>query len=215
MSNIKFGYWRVRGRGQVPRLLLSYTGALWEDVQYTQPDQWFGKDKVGLGLEFPNLPYLIEGDLKMTETSAICFYICQRSEKGRSLLGQDLQEGAKIMNVVGVVSDLLETINKMAYDKDPEALREKTWELLASKLEYLKKFKGNKEWLFDRLTLADFLVSELSHYIEFIFSDRFGQFVFLKEIQCKFAQLPEIKNYYEQPNAIKAPFTAPVATIKF
>lgn len=85
--SIKLGYWKIRGRGQIPRLLLSYTGATWEDVQYTGPDQWFGKDKHGLGLDFPNLPYLIDGDLKMTESQAICFYICQKSEKGRTLLG--------------------------------------------------------------------------------------------------------------------------------
>lgn len=45
MSKVTLGYWRVRGRGQVPRLLLVYTGAVWEDVQYTQPQQWFGGDR--------------------------------------------------------------------------------------------------------------------------------------------------------------------------
>lgn len=57
-------------------------------------------------------------------------------------------EGAKIMNVVGVISDILELVNKMAYDKDPKPLREKTWEGVQAKLEYLKQFKGKKEWMF-------------------------------------------------------------------
>jgi len=56
----------MRGRGQVPRLLLAYTGAVWQDVQYTQPDQWFGADKDQLGFDFPNLPYIIDGSLKIT-----------------------------------------------------------------------------------------------------------------------------------------------------
>lgn len=49
-EHIKLGYWGIRGRGQVPRLLLAYTGAAWEDVKYTDPTQWFGKDKQTLGL---------------------------------------------------------------------------------------------------------------------------------------------------------------------
>lgn len=75
IDKVTLGYWRIRGRGQVPRLLLAYTGAIWEDVQYTSPEQWFGADQKDLNLDFPNLPYLLEGDFKMTEAGAICSYI--------------------------------------------------------------------------------------------------------------------------------------------
>jgi len=66
MSKVTLGYWKIRGRGQVPRLLLAYTNAIWEDVQYTAPEQWFGADRNSLKLDFPNLPYLIEGDFRIT-----------------------------------------------------------------------------------------------------------------------------------------------------
>ncbi len=65
-SKVTLGYWRIRGRGQVPRLLLAYTGAIWEDIQYTAPEQWFANDKQQLHLDFPNPPYLAEGDFKIT-----------------------------------------------------------------------------------------------------------------------------------------------------
>jgi hypothetical protein len=45
MSKVTLGYWRVRGRAQVPRLLLAYTGTQFEDVQYKESQQWFGGDK--------------------------------------------------------------------------------------------------------------------------------------------------------------------------
>ncbi len=80
-NNIKLGYWGIRGRGQILRLALAYTEAQWENVAYTDPAQWFGKDKNSLGLDFPNLPYLIDGDLKISESSAILRYIAARSEK--------------------------------------------------------------------------------------------------------------------------------------
>lgn len=65
------GYWGIRGKGQVPRLLLNYVGADWEEKVYTDPTAWFGGDKQSLGFDFPNLPYLIDGDLKLSETIAI------------------------------------------------------------------------------------------------------------------------------------------------
>lgn len=74
-NNIKLGYWGTRGRAQVARLLLAYTGAQWEDVVYSDPAQWFGNDKLNLGFDFPNLPYLIDGDLKISEAIAIERYI--------------------------------------------------------------------------------------------------------------------------------------------
>lgn len=44
-DHIRYGYWGVRGAGQVGRLLLAYTGAQWEDVKYTVRENWFDKDK--------------------------------------------------------------------------------------------------------------------------------------------------------------------------
>jgi glutathione S-transferase len=61
------GYWPVRGLGQISRLLLAYSGLKWRDVIYTSGEQW-AKDKTELGLRFPNLPYLIDGEFKITET---------------------------------------------------------------------------------------------------------------------------------------------------
>ena len=63
---MKHGYWGIRGAGQVSRLLLGYCGFEWEEVKYVEMDKWFGQDKQNLGFDFPNLPYLIDGDFKLT-----------------------------------------------------------------------------------------------------------------------------------------------------
>ena len=54
-----------------------YTQAQYEEVAYECGDApdfdkscWFDV-KFNLGLEFPNLPYLIDGDVKITQTVAI------------------------------------------------------------------------------------------------------------------------------------------------
>ena len=107
-GKVKLGYWGIRGRGQVPRLLLAYTNALWEDVRYAAPPEWFGADREKLGFDFPNLPYLIDGDLKLTETQAICGYIVLRAgEKYRGLIGASPQEMAKVQMVGGVVGEVI------------------------------------------------------------------------------------------------------------
>ena len=65
-KNMKHGYWPTRGAAQVGRLLLAYCGHEFEDVRYTDRDKWFNEDKKNLGFDFPNLPYLIDGDFKLT-----------------------------------------------------------------------------------------------------------------------------------------------------
>jgi len=80
-EKIKLGYWGIRGLAQVSRLLLAYTEADWENIAYTDPNAWFANDKQNLGFDFPNIPYLIEGDFKITESSAVERYIIERSNK--------------------------------------------------------------------------------------------------------------------------------------
>jgi glutathione S-transferase len=48
-----------------------------------------------LALDFPNLPYLIRGDFKITESTAIANYII-RSSKHPELLGKNIEDQAKV-----------------------------------------------------------------------------------------------------------------------
>lgn len=81
-SKVKLGYWKIRGRGQVLRHLLAYTGLPWEEKTYDQPGEWFAiGDKDKLGLDFPNLPYIIKDDFKLTESNALANYIIKLSGK--------------------------------------------------------------------------------------------------------------------------------------
>ena len=50
-SEYILGYWKTRGRGQVLRLLLAYSGLNWTDKAYDGAGEWFGGgDKSNLGL---------------------------------------------------------------------------------------------------------------------------------------------------------------------
>ena len=93
MSIIKIGYWKLRGRAQIPRLLLSYTNTPFEEKWYdfSNGQEWRANDKLNLGFDFPNLPYLIEGDFKLTETKAIIQYIIKKSGN-KELLGKNVYD---------------------------------------------------------------------------------------------------------------------------
>jgi glutathione S-transferase len=79
---LTIAYWKIRGLASNIRFQLAYSGITdYEMVEYEVGDapeydtsSWFNV-KPTLGLDFPNIPYLIDGDLKLTETLAIHRYL--------------------------------------------------------------------------------------------------------------------------------------------
>lgn len=87
------GYWNIRGLGAPIRYLLHYLGVDFEDKMYAYgpgPDydrsSWFN-EKFTLGLELPNLPYILDEDIQLTETVAIMKFVC--TKWGADLLSSD------------------------------------------------------------------------------------------------------------------------------
>ena len=74
---LKLGYWKIRGMGEPIKLLLEYLEVPYEWKEYTPKNaqDWFENDKVNLGIEFPNLPYLIDGEFKTAQTQTIMKYL--------------------------------------------------------------------------------------------------------------------------------------------
>lgn len=108
------GYWPIRGRAASIRYLFGYLGVDIIQQVYEQgpaPDfskaAWFDQ-KFNLGLDFPNLPFLIDGDVKLTESKAILKYAARKWDK--KLLGRDEVEvgTAEMLSRIhdGIESDL-------------------------------------------------------------------------------------------------------------
>lgn len=75
-----------------------------------------------MGLEFANLPYLIDGDFKLTESTAIARYIIQLAGKPE-LLGRNPVDAAKVNNIIGTLSDALSDIKTLFWTKDHAVLK--------------------------------------------------------------------------------------------
>merc|ERR1711915_921527 len=80
----KFGYWNVQGLGQPCRLALHFMGVEVEDkvwgvpegdgtiLEIKQRSDWFpAKETNEWGLDFPNLPYYCDREVKLTQSDAI------------------------------------------------------------------------------------------------------------------------------------------------
>lgn len=104
----------------MPRILLSYLGFEFEEVQYKEPQEWFGKDKQAINFDFPNLPWLKHGDFKLTEFDAINRYIIEISDQPE-LLGKTNQDKALVTSLYGVVFDAVTLTNVLFYDKAYES----------------------------------------------------------------------------------------------
>ena len=78
---LKLGYWKIRGLAANIRYQLAYMGQPYDMKEYEMTNgpefskkAWLD-EKETLGLPYPNLPYLIDGDVKLTETIAIHRYL--------------------------------------------------------------------------------------------------------------------------------------------
>jgi glutathione S-transferase len=202
---VRLAYWNIRGLAQVSRLLLAYSGVLFEDYHYSNPDHWFKEDKLHLGLEFPNLPYLIDGEYNITESAAIQNYIIDKWGKPE-LNGKDAKDTARIESFLSIFTEIAGAVRALFFNKDYETAKNAVIEKYRPKLELLEKFVGEKEFVLGYLTLADFVVAEESNYIERLFPEDFKKYSFLGRIREAFNKLPEIVQYYESPSAFKGRF---------
>jgi len=106
------GYWKIRGYGQQVRYMFAlakveFTEELYEVVA-TPEGGWDHSDwtdkKFTLGLDYPNLPYLFDGDYKLTETLAILKYIA--AKWAPEMLGTTPEEQANLVMMTEHVNKL-------------------------------------------------------------------------------------------------------------
>ncbi|XP_078500908.1 glutathione S-transferase Mu 4-like isoform X3 [Lissotriton helveticus] len=142
------GYWDIRGLAHSIRLLLEYTGTAYEDKHYVPgpaPDydrsQWL-KEKETLGLDFPNLPYLIDGDVKLTQSNAILRYIGRKHD----LCGESEAEIIRVDVLLSQVMDFRMGLVTIAYNPNFESLKGPYLEKLPEKLKQFSQFLGERKW---------------------------------------------------------------------
>ncbi|CAF0798506.1 unnamed protein product [Didymodactylos carnosus] len=198
------GYWDIRGFVEPSRLLLHYTKTPFQNKLYRigdAPDysreEWL-KEKSTLGLDFPNLPYLIDGDLKLSQSKAI---LCHLGRKC-NLMGKTEHETSMIEQLIDQADDLRRDLNNVCYRAiNFEAVKKTFCETtLPTHLKMYDDFltKHGKKWLLgDQLTAADFQLFEYIDCCWLLSNDTWEEYPRVLKYMKEFREVPELKKYLD------------------
>jgi glutathione S-transferase len=140
-DQIVLGYWAIRGLAHSIRLVLHYTKTSFIDKRYEigdAPDysreEWLSEKEI-LGLDFPNLPYLIDDDIKITQSKAILYYLGYKF----NLMGRTLEEEAHVMMLCEQAYDLHIQFAIFCYSSNGDSAIERKKFVETTLSGYLKK----------------------------------------------------------------------------
>jgi glutathione S-transferase len=157
MANIPvLGYWDVRGIVGPSRYLLTYVGQEFVDKRYSDFQLWFEGDKKSLPLDFPNLPYYIEGDVAISQSLVVLRHLGRK----HGLVGQNEAETLRVELAEQQVVDLRNSMSKVAYTHEGhEEAKAAHIAGLPAVLEKWSKFLGDRKFVAgEKLTYVDFFL---------------------------------------------------------
>jgi len=211
------GYWNIRGLAQHIRLLLAYTETEFEDKLYqTGPGPDYDKsawlnEKFNIGLDFPNLPYYIDGDVKMTQSNAIMKYIARKHGLG----GETDEEKRRIDILENQIMDLRLQFAMLVYfsPKDEYESRKSGFLImLDTKLKELSAYLGTRPWFAGgKISHIDFFIYEALDVLRLFSSTCLDDFPNLKEFLKKIESLKPIKEFMNSSRFIKYPINGRAA----
>jgi len=213
-NQLTFGYWPTRGLGGGVRNLLDYCGIPFTNKLYTDGNEWFGKDKQELKVDFPNLPYLIDGDTIVTESQAMYQYIPVRAGK-KELVGDTHEKFIKVLTAFFAVNDLWLGVTGLCWTKgDYEKEKKEAFEngSVKTKLEHFNDLLKDREWLTGFLSIADFKFFEAVELIHDMEAARLEAYPNLVAFYKRFLEIPSVKAHRESDRFQKLWFTKGMAT---
>jgi len=207
---LRLGYWAIRGLAQPIRLLLTYLNVPFTERRYVAQgnniEDW-KKEKYTLGLPFPNLPYLFDGDIKVTQSHAILQYILR--SYGPYLSGSNTAHQAEVEMIIGVLYDFRDRFTSLCYnEKYDQLVGQYQNEYLPGTLKQLSEYlesKGNVYFAGSRLTIADFIGYEVLDSNLIMTPKAFDSYTNLKDFVTRFERLPQISAYLKSKDYINRP----------
>jgi len=202
------GYWNIRGLGQPIRLLLAYTETQFNEKLYNvgpKPDhdrsEWTN-EKFNLNLDFPNLPYLIDSDVRITQSLAIIRYLGRKYK----LNGNTDEEQIRVSLTEQQLKDFHAAFTRICFDTNFETLKIDYLKQLPQSLELLSKFLGDRPYFAgENLTYADFLAYEYLDQQKIFAPEVVSKYKNLVQFLARFESLPTISKYMKSDKFIKWP----------
>ncbi|XP_019643930.1 PREDICTED: glutathione S-transferase Mu 5-like isoform X1 [Branchiostoma belcheri] len=210
----QFAYWNIRGLAQPIRLLLEYTGTEYEDKRFQcgpAPDydrsEWLDI-KHTFGLDFPNLPYYIDGDTKITQSNAILRYIARNN----NLCGETEQERVRVDIMENQSMDFRNGTVRLSYNPQFDELKPKYIKDVYNVIKQFSQFLGSNPWFAgDKITFVDFPMYELLDQHRILEPTLLDDFQNLKDFLARFEALPKIAAYMKSDRFLSHPINNPMA----
>ena len=204
---IKLTYWDIRSLGEPIRLMLEYLDLKYE-MNYPQSSEEWQKKKFTLDLDFPNLPYYEDGEVRMSQSLAIMRHIARSQQK----LNPETDEEARLIDVAeGALIDLRYHWGFLCYNPSFENIKDDFYKDLPNKLRSFEDALGKRKWLGGKISYVDFGVNELLDHIVTLFPNALDKTPNLKKYKSTFDLLPKIKAYRESSRFKRFPINGPVA----
>lgn len=207
------GYWNLRGLVGTIKLALEEAGVEYTDKVYKlsapeySREEWLA-DKTSLGLDFPNLPYYIDGDVKLTQSLAILRYVAVK----HGLAGTSDQDRAHLDMIGSQIADLTLQRQIVCYKNWTDAGKADFEKFLSDHLPAYEKILGDKKFfLGSKVSYADLLMWENLDQTLYIKPDLLDKFSTLKAHYERVKALPKIKAYLESDRFIEFPINGPIA----
>lgn len=204
------GYWNLRGLANQIRYMLEYVGEkydykFWD--QYEAQPKWFS-EKQSLGLTFPNLPYYIDGNTKLSQSVAIMHFLARKHG-----LGPKSEEEMQQCDMVeGALQDLrMGWIQLMYMSQDFEKEKKRFEEDVKKHLDMLSKYLGQKKYLLGNdIKYVDFILFDLlDNHMHFL-PNVLKPYQNLADYHKRMMELKGIKDFYSSNQNPKA-FNGPMA----
>jgi len=215
---IEVGYWDIRGLVGGIRVLLEYAGADWSETMYSVVKKEDGTydgsawhkdakptDQIQTTFAFPNLPWMKDGDVAISQSTAILKYIARKHKIGTELTDT---EAWRTDLACDQITDVRSGFVGLCYGfRTPFAQRETYCEnTLRPQLVQLDAFmKGVQFVSGETLTFVDFMFWEiLDHMVRFD-AALFDGLENIKSYKGRFEALPKVNKYITSKDFMTGP----------
>lgn len=207
MSNGTLGYWDIRGLAEPIRYLLHYKNVKFEDKRYLSYDSW-QNDKFQLNLDFPNLPYYIDDNVKLTQSTAILRYLARKHE----LDGKTEEEKVRAVLAEQQIIDFRTSMIRTCYNHEFEKIKPEFVKHVPTQLKLFVNFLGDRKFLTgENVTYVDFMAYETFDFYRLLIPTVLNEFPSLKAYQDRIENLPELQGYLHSTVYKRWPIFGPVA----
>lgn len=179
----------------------------WSRTPDYDRSQWLS-EKFKLGLDFPNLPYLIDGSHKITQSNAILRYLARK----HNLCGETEEERIRVDILENQAMDTRIQLAMVCYSPDFEKKKPEYLEGLPDKMKLYSEFLGKQPWFAgNKVTYVDFLVYDVLDQHRIFEPKCLDAFPNLKDFMGRFEGLKKISDYMKSSRFLSKPIFAKMA----